>query len=171
MPASPRKLDTTCPGCRSEDTSLIARLRGRYACHDCGAEFVPRAVAASAQHERLRQSRSQETRGMRRLGGRKTVASGATRFQKGDGTTSEKGSFPEGVRVEFKTTINKGYRLTLDDLVKVQKAREGGEMAVFVVEFRPPGLLPQEFYIFSANDAEYLLELERERRADRDSDD
>ena len=148
---------------------------GQMECGDCHTIFLPRAVPdarlSEATRVRLRQSKSQETRGMRRLGGRKTAASGATRFQKGDGTTSEKGSFPNGLRVEFKTTINKGYRLTLDDLVKVQKAKEGGEMAVFVVEFRPPGLLPQEFYIFSANDAEYLLELERERRADRDSDD
>lgn len=148
---------------------------GKMECADCGFIFLPRAIPdaqlSEATKVRLRQSKSQETRGMRRLGGRKTAASGATRFQKGDGTTSEKGSFPEGLRVEFKTTISKGYRLTLDDLVKVQKAREGGEMAVFVVEFRPPGLLPQEFYIFSANDAEYLLELEREQRRDRDSDD
>lgn len=155
-----RRITRVCPDCGSKNTSKLSKLSPRYVCGDCDKKFAPRALPA--QKDRLDRSKSQETRGMKRVGGRKTAASGATRFQKGDGTTSERGDYPMGVRYEFKSTTGKGFRLTLADLQKVQAACEGGEIPAFVVEFVRPGLPPQEFYVLTRNDAEHLLELRDE---------
>jgi hypothetical protein len=150
----------TCPHCGAKNQN---RASVPPRCAECGGSLNSRIESGK---DRLRRANKTEKHGMRQLGGRLTPASGATKYSKGDGTTSERGSHPSGFRVEFKSTVRASYALKPEEMRKLRKAVQGDEMPVFVVEFS--GDVRETFYVFHERDAQYLMELRSESNRNPD---
>lgn len=93
----------------------------------------------------------------KQVGGRRTIASGATPAEKGDVKAHD-------LRLECKSTEALGYRLTLADLQKNEAAAQGEEIPVFAIEFRAPdrGRTTQQYMVVS--EAWFLTLLEAYRK-------
>lgn len=164
------RIDTTCPECGAE--TRPSPIGGRRHCLDCNKTFRARTREATPEQRRvirdnLSRSRSQETRNARELGGRRTLASGATKIEKSDVVTSTYGRPPDGVRLECKSTNKESRSVRLSELRKIAHEAKGDEIPVLSIEFVLPGRAPEEFYIIPKHWAQALIEEYR----DRDSDD
>lgn len=161
------RLDTSCPECGSGDTKEFA-TGGRWMCSGCRRTFRPVTKVATREQktsilERIARSRSQERRNAKALGGRQTVASGATARDKADVTTSVYGQAPDGIRLECKSTNKDSRALRLSELHKVSDEAEGDEIPILAVEF-VSGPQPEEFYVIPKAWALLLLEAHRRDR-------
>lgn len=159
--------EVACPVCDSEEF-FVVEGSGVYRCRECDEEFTPPRKRATKRklrqiEDNRKRSRAQEKRNARRLKGRTTVGSGNTERDSGDVTTSEYGQRPAGLRVECKSTRQKGYRLTLSDLLKIQQECRDDEIPVFTVEFVTETGLKHSFYILPEGHA---LEMLRDHRGD-----
>lgn len=94
---------------------------------DGSRRVKPYMVGSSGQH-----GRAAEKKLAKRLGAKLTPASGALSFEKSDMTLSD-------FRIESKATMKNSYRISLEDLLKVnQEALEKGGYPVFVIQFVAP---------------------------------
>lgn len=101
--------------------------------------------------EGQRRSRKQEERLEREFGGQRSAASGAFWSRKGDVRSDE-------YLIEAKTTLSKGYRLTLAALVENERhAVLDGRVPLFEIEFAG-GARPRSFVVMAREDFDALRE-------------
>ena len=155
--------DIECPLCESADAFPTNERGTQFRCLVCDEVFAPPKKKATRKKlaqiaDNQRRAKQQERRNAKRLGGRTTIASGATERDKADVTTSKHGGVAGGIRMECKSTRNSGYRLTLQTLQKLQSECKDDELPVLAIEF-VQGNRKQSFYVLPEGHALDLLEM------------
>jgi len=125
-----------CPVC--DGFALVAWGSGSWLCRPCNRvlrihELVKREYVPPTRRPTRTISDAQEKMNARRVGGRRTIASGSTPVDKGDVKAAD-------LRMECKSTEKKSYALKLSELKEIEAHCRDGEIPVFTIEYRPEDL-------------------------------
>jgi hypothetical protein len=153
-------IECSC-GHLNQVNKLIFNLRRNtglpYICDECGEDLYKSGRSPKrGKTDSQKRSRQQEKRAAKRIGGRVTAASGATR-EKGDVRAAG------DIRMECKLTRRKSFNLKLAELEKLGRETAPGEDPVFEIEFQ--GVYPHKRFVVIPG---WLYDQFRETNEERD---